>query len=81
VKGRDAQEVLQSIVANDVAVPPGTTVYTGMLNERGTYESDFTLTRITDDQYLLVTGTAQATRDFAPSKKRFRTTGTARSST
>jgi 4-methylaminobutanoate oxidase (formaldehyde-forming) len=64
VKGRDAQEVLQGIVANDVDVPPGTTVYTGMLNERGTYESDFTLTRITDDQYLLVTGTAQATRDF-----------------
>jgi hypothetical protein len=64
VKGRDAQSVLQGIVANDVAVPPGTTVYTGMLNERGTYESDFTLTRLADDQYLLVTGTAQTTRDF-----------------
>ncbi|WP_144137451.1 FAD-dependent oxidoreductase [Paraburkholderia sp. BCC1884] len=64
VKGRDAQDVLQGIVANDVAVPPGTTVYTGMLNERGAYESDFTLTRLADDQYLLVTGTAQTTRDF-----------------
>src|ERR1700744_4072356 len=64
VKGRDAEEVLQGIVANDVAVPPGTTVYTGMLNERGPYESDFTLTRLADDQYLLVTGTAQTTRDF-----------------
>ena len=64
VKGRDAETVLQHIVANDVAVPPGTTVYTGMLNERGTYESDFTLTRLADDQYLIVTGSAQTTRDF-----------------
>lgn len=64
VKGRDAQSVLQSLVTNDVDVPPGTAVYTGMLNERGDYESDFTLTRLAADQYLLVTGTAQTTRDF-----------------
>ena len=64
VKGRDAEEVLQFMVANDVAVPVGQTVYTGMLNERGTYESDFTLTRLAPDQYLLVTGSAQTTRDF-----------------
>jgi heterotetrameric sarcosine oxidase gamma subunit len=56
--------VLQGIVTNDVAVAPGTTVYTGMLNERGTYESDFTLTRLSDDQYLIVSGSAQTTRDF-----------------
>ncbi|MBU7440327.1 GcvT family protein [Paraburkholderia fungorum] len=64
VKGRDAESVLQGIVTNDVAVPPGTTVYTGMLNERGTYESDFTLTRLANDQYLIVSGSAQTTRDF-----------------
>ena len=64
VKGRDAQDVLQYIVANDVAVPVGHTVYTGMLNERGTYESDFTLTRLARDQFLIVTGSAQTTRDF-----------------
>ena len=64
VKGRDAESVLQGIVTNDVAVPTGTTVYTGMLNERGTYESDFTLTRLADDQYLIVSGSAQSTRDF-----------------
>ena len=63
VKGRDAESVLQSLVANDVAVPVGRTVYTGMLNERGGYESDFTLTRTGIDEYLLVTGSAQATRD------------------
>jgi 4-methylaminobutanoate oxidase (formaldehyde-forming) len=70
VKGRDAETVLQRIVANDVAVPVGTTVYTGMLNERGGYESDFTLTRVADDQYLLVTGSAQTTRDFDTLDKR-----------
>ncbi len=64
VKGRDAQAVLQYIVANDVDVPPGTTVYTGMFNDRGTYESDFTLCRLAYDQYLIVTGSAQTTRDF-----------------
>ena len=63
VKGRDAESVLQSLVANDVAVPVGRTVYTGMLNERGGYESDFTLTRTGLDEFLLVTGSAQATRD------------------
>lgn len=70
VKGRDAEAVLQQIVANDVAVPPGTSVYTGMLNERGGYESDFTLTRLCDDQYLLVTGSAQTTRDFDAIERR-----------
>jgi 4-methylaminobutanoate oxidase (formaldehyde-forming) len=63
VKGRDAEAVLQQLVANDVAVPAGRTVYTGMLNDRGGYESDLTLTRISQDEYLLVTGSAQATRD------------------
>ncbi len=63
VKGRDAESVLQSLVANDVAVEVGRTVYSGMLNERGGYESDFTLTRTAPDEYLVVTGSAQATRD------------------
>ncbi|MGH8832527.1 MAG: GcvT family protein [Polaromonas sp.] len=64
VKGRDAEEVLQYLVANDVAVPVGQTVYSAMLNERGGFESDFTLTRLAHDQYLIVTGSAQTTRDF-----------------
>lgn len=64
IKGRDSESVLQSLCTNDVAVAPDRTVYTGMLNERGTYESDFTLTRLAHDQYLMVTGSAQATRDL-----------------
>jgi glycine cleavage system aminomethyltransferase T len=64
VKGSDAEAVLQYLCANDVAVPAGRTVYTPMLNERGGYESDFTLTRLAHDEYLVVTGSAQATRDL-----------------
>jgi glycine cleavage system aminomethyltransferase T/glycine/D-amino acid oxidase-like deaminating enzyme len=64
VKGRDAEAALQYLCANDVAVAPGRTVYTGMLNERGGYESDFTVTRLTHDEFLVVTGSAQPTRDM-----------------
>jgi 4-methylaminobutanoate oxidase (formaldehyde-forming) len=63
VEGADAERVLQRLCANDVAVPPGTTVYTGLLNARGTYESDLTIARLATDRFLLVTGTAQTTRD------------------
>jgi sarcosine dehydrogenase len=64
VHGPDAEDVLQRACANDVAVPPGRVVYTGVLNERGGYESDLTVTRLAEDAYFLVSGTAQTTRDF-----------------
>ncbi len=63
VQGRDAEAALQRLCANDVAVPVGQTAYTGLLNARGTYESDLTVARLAADRFLLVTGTAQATRD------------------
>ena len=63
MEGADAERVLQRLCANDVAVPPGTTIYTGLLNARGTYESDLTIARLATDRFLLVTGTAQTTRD------------------
>ncbi|MEX2224199.1 MAG: FAD-dependent oxidoreductase [Candidatus Rokuibacteriota bacterium] len=63
LQGADAEAVLQRLCANDVAVPPGRVVYTAMLNERGGFESDLTVTRLTDDAYLIVTGSAQGTRD------------------
>ena len=65
LQGRDAQAVLQRLCANDMNVPVGVSVYTGLLNDRGTYESDVTVARIAHDRFLIVTGTAQATRDAA----------------
>jgi 4-methylaminobutanoate oxidase (formaldehyde-forming) len=47
-----------------VAVAPGRVVYTAMLNERGGFESDLTVTRLAEDAYLVVTGSAQGPRDL-----------------
>ncbi|HZP99511.1 MAG TPA: FAD-dependent oxidoreductase [Reyranella sp.] len=63
VQGRDAEATLQLLCANDIAIPVGRTVYTGLLNERGTYESDVTIARLARDKFLYITGSAQVTRD------------------
>ncbi|MGO4724605.1 MULTISPECIES: GcvT family protein [unclassified Inquilinus] len=63
MQGPDAEAVLQRLGANDIAVPVGQTVYTPLLNRRGGFESDLTIARLARDSFLLVTGTAQATRD------------------
>ena len=63
VVGRDAESSLQWICSNDVAVPVGTVVYTGLLNRRGTYESDLTVTRVAADEFLLVSSSATTERD------------------
>jgi len=63
VTGPDAQRELSRLAAGDVAAPAGRAVYTPMLNERGGYESDLTISRLAPDRYLLVTGTAQRVRD------------------
>ena len=61
--GPDAEAALQWLCTADVAVPVGRTVYTGLLNERGTYESDVTLTRVAHDEYLIVSSAATTERD------------------
>jgi 4-methylaminobutanoate oxidase (formaldehyde-forming) len=64
VQGRDAEAALQRLAANDVAVPVGRTVYTGILNERGTFESDLTIARLAETKFLIITGSAQPMRDL-----------------
>ena len=61
--GADAEAALQWLCTNDVAVPVGRSVYTGMLNERGTYESDVTVTRTGPDEFLIVSSAATTERD------------------
>jgi heterotetrameric sarcosine oxidase gamma subunit len=61
--GRDAEYVLQWLCTADVAVAPGRTVYTGMLNAHGTYEADITVTRLSADEFLLVSSAASTERD------------------
>ncbi len=64
VKGWDAERLLQLVCANDVAVPVGGLVYTAVLNHRGTYEADVTITRIAEDEFLWVTSAASPVRDM-----------------
>jgi 4-methylaminobutanoate oxidase (formaldehyde-forming) len=64
LKGRDSMTVLQRLCGNNVEVPAGRTVYTGLFNERGGFESDLTLVRVDRDEFYIITGTAQTVRDF-----------------
>jgi 4-methylaminobutanoate oxidase (formaldehyde-forming) len=61
--GPDAEPALQWLCTADVAVGVGSAVYTGMLNERGTYESDVTVTRTGADEYFIVSSAATTERD------------------
>jgi 4-methylaminobutanoate oxidase (formaldehyde-forming) len=61
--GPGSEQALQWLCTADVAVPPGRTVYTGLLNERGTYESDLTVTRLSADEFLLISSAATTERD------------------
>ena len=65
LKGRAALAVLQRACANEIDVPVGRMVYTGMLNARGGFESDLTVVRLGADEFFILTGSAQTTRDFA----------------
>jgi len=65
LKGRDALAVLERLCANRADVAIGRIVYTAMLNERGGFESDVTITRLAQNEFFILTGSAQATRDFA----------------
>ncbi|MGZ4761960.1 MAG: GcvT family protein [Ilumatobacteraceae bacterium] len=64
LEGPDAQRVLDRVCANDVAVAVGKIVYTQWLNDNGGIEADLTVTRLTDDSYLIVTAAATQIRDF-----------------
>ena len=65
VRGPDALATLQWVCANDLDVPVGHVVYTPWLNERGSYESDVTVTRTSESAYLVVSSAATTVRDLA----------------
>ncbi|MGD9958786.1 GcvT family protein [Nocardioides sp.] len=76
VSGTDATADLQWICANDIDVPIGTAVYTPLLNERGRYESDLTVTRTGEADYLLVSSSATTVRDLDWIRRNLRTGST-----
>jgi 4-methylaminobutanoate oxidase (formaldehyde-forming) len=64
VRGPGALALLQRLCANDVDRPNGSVTYTQMLNGRGGIECDFTVTRLGDDVFRIVTGTAFGNHDI-----------------
>ena len=64
VEGEGAVAFLQHLCANDIDRPVGSIVYTQMLNRRGGIECDFTVTRLAEDRFLIVTGTAFGNHDL-----------------
>ena len=64
LQGRDALGVLQLLCANDIDIPVDKMVYTALLNNRGGFESDLTVIRLAQERFLIITGSAQATRDM-----------------
>ncbi|MEO8775482.1 MAG: FAD-dependent oxidoreductase, partial [Candidatus Nanopelagicales bacterium] len=63
VEGPQALALLQRVCANDVDVAAGRIVYTQWLNERGGIEADVTVTRLRDDQFLVLTAASSTVRD------------------
>jgi 4-methylaminobutanoate oxidase (formaldehyde-forming) len=54
VQGRDAGKVLDHISANRVNGPVDTITYTQWLNERGLIEADVTVTKLTEEEFIVV---------------------------
>lgn len=60
--GNQVVEYMQKLCSNDVNMPVGGVIHTGMQNERGGFENDCLLVRKTDNSYLMLAPTTQQTR-------------------
>ncbi|HXB15014.1 MAG TPA: FAD-dependent oxidoreductase [Solirubrobacteraceae bacterium] len=65
VAGPGAAEFLERLCDNRVAGEVGGITYTQMLNSRGGIECDFTVTRVGEEQFSIVTGTAFGNHDLS----------------
>ena len=62
VQGRDAGRCLERISGNRIDGPPETITYTQWMHERGTLEADLTVTKLTDEKFLVVVTDAMVRR-------------------
>src|SRR5690242_2173250 len=65
VRGRGAADFLESLADNRVARAAGALTYTQMLNEHGGIECDFTVTRLGETRFRIITGTAFGMHDLS----------------
>ena len=63
IAGPGAAAAVERLCDNRVAREPGKITYTQMLNSRGGIECDFTVARLGDDRFSIVTGTAFGNHD------------------
>lgn len=75
VTGPDAAELLEWVCDNDVARCVGDITYTQMLNRRGGIEADVTVTRVAEDAFMVVTGTAFGSHDMSWLRRQARRRG------
>ncbi|KAE8297393.1 Pyruvate dehydrogenase phosphatase regulatory subunit, mitochondrial [Larimichthys crocea] len=64
-----ALDLLQHLCANDLDVPVGHIVHTGMLNERGGYENDCSVVRLSKNSFFIVSPTDQQVHCWSWIKK------------
>ncbi len=65
IAGPGAAQFLEQLCDNRVAREVGAITYTQMLNARGGIECDFTVTRLAQDLFSIVTGTAFGNHDLS----------------
>ena len=65
IQGRDSLKGLEYVCANHMDVPCGRVVYTPLLNQRGGIEGDVTVTRIAEDEFMMVCPATSQRRDQA----------------
>ena len=65
VAGEGATDFLERLCGNRVARNVGQVTYTQMLNSNGGIECDFTVTRLSEERFRIVTGTAFGQHDLA----------------
>ena len=63
IEGPGAAELLERLCDNRVAREPQKITYTQMLNRRGGIECDFTVARLAENRFSIVTGTAFGNHD------------------
>jgi glycine cleavage system aminomethyltransferase T/glycine/D-amino acid oxidase-like deaminating enzyme len=65
IAGPGAADFLEALCDNHVARDVGAITYTQMLNSRGGIECDFTVTRVDEELFSIVTGTAFGNHDLS----------------
>jgi 4-methylaminobutanoate oxidase (formaldehyde-forming) len=65
VRGPGALAFLNRVCANNIDQPVGSVIYTQCLNPRGGIECDFTVNRLEEERFFIITGTAFGQHDIS----------------